>query len=154
LSFDGADGDPFSVSGTGWSEQGEQGPGTDLGHSSGAWGTKSQATAGATGNATVGCSTSDGAAYFQLAINPAGSNPSSFSVTASPGTVNTTSDATCGDNDWNNAGNAVSSHNQSLTERQPSAPLTEAKLPGEAVLKAEGRSSSVSAFQAHRPDKG
>lgn len=68
LSFDGGDGDPFAVSGDGWVEQDEQEAGTGTTNGSGTWGTKTQATAGATGNATIDTNVSDGAAYFQLAI--------------------------------------------------------------------------------------
>ncbi len=70
LSFDGGDGDPFSISGTGWAEQGELTAGTAGTDGAGVWGTKSVASAGGTVDATVGSAVSDGAAYFQLAINP------------------------------------------------------------------------------------
>ena len=70
LSFDGNDGNPFSVSGTGWSESDEQSAGTGAGTDA-CWGTKEQATAGLTGNATVGSSGSDGSAHAQIAIAPA-----------------------------------------------------------------------------------
>lgn len=72
LSFDGADGFPFSVSGTGWTEQGEievptSGGGNDA---SGCWGTRDLATAGGAGTATVTNSVSDGWVGFQFSIQP------------------------------------------------------------------------------------
>ena len=76
LVFDGADGFPFSVSGTGWTEtqEGETplGDGTDV---SGCWGNKDMATQGATGTATVSMSASDGHAFCQFAIAPAPVGP-------------------------------------------------------------------------------
>ena len=71
LSFDGGDGYPFSVSGTGWAQTAELQAGSAGSQSSGCWGEKEQTTAGATGDATVTSSISDGATYFQLAIAPA-----------------------------------------------------------------------------------
>ncbi|MBN1162480.1 hypothetical protein JXA34_01910 [Patescibacteria group bacterium] len=68
LSFDGGDGYPFSVAGTGWGERGEQTAGTGAENASGTWGTRDMATAGGTGSATVTCAVSDGAAYFQFAV--------------------------------------------------------------------------------------
>ena len=70
LGFDGGDGSPFSVSGTGWSESGDLANGTGAG-GGGCWGTKEQTTAGLTGDATVTSSTSDGSVFFQFAIAPA-----------------------------------------------------------------------------------
>ena len=71
LSFDGGDGYPFSVSGTGWTESDDHQSSTGGSVSSGCWGTKEQATAGLTGDATVSCSASDGQAYLQFAVAPA-----------------------------------------------------------------------------------
>jgi hypothetical protein len=72
LMSDGADMYPYSYSGTGWSKVDENG--TTGGSSTtvgGTWGTKDMASSGGTVNATVGCSVSDGASYFQIAILPA-----------------------------------------------------------------------------------
>jgi len=68
FSFDGADGDPFSVTGTGWSKSDEIQAGTGAANAGGTWGTKSQPTAGATGTVTVGSSSSDGSSGFQFAV--------------------------------------------------------------------------------------
>lgn len=70
LGFDGGDGAPFSVSGTGWAEVDEEQSGTGGADASGCFGTKDQASAGATGTATVTSSASDGAVYVQFAIAP------------------------------------------------------------------------------------
>lgn len=73
LSFDGGDGDPFTISGTGWAEEGELAAGTGTDNAGGVWGSKDMPTAGATGDVSVdmtGASGVDGAAYFQLAIKP------------------------------------------------------------------------------------
>jgi hypothetical protein len=69
MSFDGGDGAPFSVTSP-WTESAEQTNGAATTYNSGCWGTKVQATAGATGTASVTCALIDGAAYFQLAIRP------------------------------------------------------------------------------------
>jgi hypothetical protein len=69
LSFDGGDGALFSVASP-WTESAEQTNGATTLRNSGCWGTKAQATAGATGTASVTCAQTDGAAYFQLAIRP------------------------------------------------------------------------------------
>jgi len=66
--FDGGDGYPFSVAGTGWSESDEQQYDTAATTVSGCWGTKEQATAGATGTATVTASSNDGICGFQFAL--------------------------------------------------------------------------------------
>lgn len=71
LSFDGGDGDPFSVSGTGWSESAEAEAGTGAGNCGGCWGTKSQPTAGATGDATVTSNVSDQSTARQWALRGA-----------------------------------------------------------------------------------
>ncbi|USN87822.1 MAG: DUF2341 domain-containing protein [Candidatus Nomurabacteria bacterium] len=71
LAGDGGDTFPFTVSGTGWSESSEIQAGTGFGNAAGAWGTRDMTTAGATGNATVGMSVSDGASGFQFALTPA-----------------------------------------------------------------------------------
>jgi hypothetical protein len=72
LAFDGSDGVPFSISGTGWSQTAEikaenaiQSPGNEA---SGVWGEKEMPSAAATGTATVGSNKSDGAAAFQFTI--------------------------------------------------------------------------------------
>ncbi len=71
LSFDGGDGYTFDVSGTGWSEVDEHQTGTNgANDASGCFGSRELASQGSSGSATVGCSVSDGAAYFQLAIAP------------------------------------------------------------------------------------
>ena len=71
LGFDGGDGYPFSVAGTGWTESDEQQSQTGAGGCSSCWGTKEQATAGLTGDATVTASSGDGMSYVQFAIAPA-----------------------------------------------------------------------------------
>lgn len=71
LAFDGGDGDPFSVSGTGWTEEDELESGTAGSNAGGCWGSKDQASSGATGTATVTSDQSDGAQYFQVTIAPA-----------------------------------------------------------------------------------
>jgi len=71
-SHDGGDGAPFSVSGTGWSESDEQQSGTGSNDASGCWGTKGQATAGLTGDATVASTGSDGSTNIQFAVAPSG----------------------------------------------------------------------------------
>jgi len=69
VTFDGGDGAPFSVAGTGWTESAEA---TTGGRSSGCWGTKEQAAAAATGTATVTIGgVSDGLIGVQFAINEA-----------------------------------------------------------------------------------
>ncbi len=70
LSADGADTYPFSVSGTGWSESAEVFAGAGGTESAGTWGTRSMASAGATGAATVAFTVNDSASGFQFAINP------------------------------------------------------------------------------------
>ncbi len=72
LSFDGADGDPFSVSGTGWSELDEAESGTGISDTSGCFGTKDFVTRGLTVDAVVTSNVSDGSVGMQLAIAPAG----------------------------------------------------------------------------------
>ena len=72
FAFDGGDGDPFSVSGTGWSEFDEQEAGTGGGAGAGAIGTKDMTTAGATGDATIDITANDDAsAFMQFVIVPA-----------------------------------------------------------------------------------
>ena len=76
LGFDGADGDPFSISGTGFTETDEHESGTGANDAGGVFGEKDMgATQGATGTATVGTSISDGAASFQFAIAPPTAGP-------------------------------------------------------------------------------
>ena len=73
LSFDGGDGYTFSVSGTGWSEVDEyQTDTTGYSDVSGCFGSRDLASQGSSGDATVSCSASDGAGYFQIAIAPSG----------------------------------------------------------------------------------
>ncbi len=68
LMFDGGDGLPFGTP-AGWTEIDEEQISTAASTLSGVFGTKSHATAGATGTATVTSSVSDGAAYFQLTVD-------------------------------------------------------------------------------------
>lgn len=70
LAFDGGDGLPFSVSGTGWTESAEVQADTIFSGASGTWGTRAVATAGSTGTATVTADSSDGATYIQFAVAP------------------------------------------------------------------------------------
>ncbi len=72
LAFDGGDGFTFSVSGTGWAQKDEKQSGTAGSVSSGCWGARDLATSGASGTATVTPSVSDGAAWFQIALEPGG----------------------------------------------------------------------------------
>lgn len=72
LAFDGGDGPVFAVSGAGWSRSSELQAGTGAENASGTWGTKEQAIAGATGDATITPNISDGATMWQFAIAPAG----------------------------------------------------------------------------------
>ena len=71
FAFDGGDGAPFSVSGTGWSEFQEIVNGTGPTNGSGCMGQRDLAAAGPSGTATIACSTSDGCIGFQIAIAPA-----------------------------------------------------------------------------------
>jgi hypothetical protein len=71
LAFDGGDGYPFSVAGTGWVEQAEIQAGTGWGNASGCWGTKQQTSQGGAGTATVTSSVADGAVGIQFAVKPA-----------------------------------------------------------------------------------
>ena len=70
LSFDGGTADPFSVSGTGFILEDEQDAQNDFSGTSGCFGYKELNSIGGSGTAQINCSASDGAAYFQLAINP------------------------------------------------------------------------------------
>lgn len=79
LAFDGGDGDPFSVSGTGWTEQAEIEAGTGAGNASGCWGTKDQAAAGSAGTATVTSTASDTSTSRQFAIRGASSGQATVS---------------------------------------------------------------------------
>ena len=67
---DGGDTGPHSVSGTGWTETAEDLQGVSGGLAA-SWGTKGQASAGLTGDATVTFSATDGASGFQFGIAPA-----------------------------------------------------------------------------------
>lgn len=68
MAFDGGDGLPFSVAGTGWSEGGEIQVSTSSGSASGTWGTNDIASASAAGIATVTSNVSDGAVFVQFGI--------------------------------------------------------------------------------------
>jgi len=70
LSFDGGDGRPFSVSGTGWTESSEINQGSGANSWSGCFGSRDLVTAGDSGTATVSSDAVDGAAGFQIAIAP------------------------------------------------------------------------------------
>lgn len=70
LGFDGGDGSPFSVSGTGWAEDEDVTTGGGVNDASMTWGTKEVAAIGTTGSATVASTGNDGAAYFQFNIKP------------------------------------------------------------------------------------
>jgi hypothetical protein len=67
--FDGGDGDPFDVSGTGWSLGEEIGIGT-FGGASGGYALRQMSGSGATGTCVVEGNVSDGMAGFQFALNP------------------------------------------------------------------------------------
>ena len=71
FAFDGADGAPFSVSGTGWSKFQEIINGIAANGCSGCMGQRDLATAGASGTATISCSVTDGCIGAQIAIAPA-----------------------------------------------------------------------------------
>ncbi len=78
LAFDGGDGAPFSVAGTGWSESGDESAGGGPGGCDGTWGTLEKASFGATGDATVTSTASDKTQYLQFALQGAvagGANP-------------------------------------------------------------------------------
>jgi len=75
LSFNGADGYTYSVAGTGYSQEDQAQASGGSSGSSGCFGSRDLATAGASGIATVTCSVSDGAAFFQLAINAGAATP-------------------------------------------------------------------------------
>lgn len=68
--IDGGDAVAFSVSGTGWSEYDEEYSGTGSADACGVIGTKTQASAGLTGDATVSWTPSDGYVTIQFAIAP------------------------------------------------------------------------------------
>jgi len=68
VSFDGDDGDPFTVSTNGWTKVAEEDRAGD--GSSGVIGQKSIASAGGSGSARVDFSSSDGSVYCMLAIAP------------------------------------------------------------------------------------
>lgn len=72
LSFDGGDGDPFSVTaGVGWSKTAEIEAGTAGTNGGGCWGQKNIASAGGSGSVTIGSSVSDGSASMIIIISPA-----------------------------------------------------------------------------------
>ncbi len=71
-SFDGGDGNPFSVAGTGWAEVDEACTDTCLAaEAGGSWGTRDLASQGASGTATVTSTVDDGMVGFQFAVEPA-----------------------------------------------------------------------------------
>lgn len=70
LGFDGGDGAPFTVSGTGWSKVSEIQAGTGSANASGSFAAKTQTAAGATGACTFTTNVIDGSASFQFAIAP------------------------------------------------------------------------------------
>lgn len=75
--YDGADGNPFSISGAGWTESAEaqtSGGGNGAG---GAWGTRTLSAPGASGTATVGSNIKDGFSGFQFAVAAVVTPPSS-----------------------------------------------------------------------------
>ncbi len=74
--FDGGDGFPFSVSGAGWVEEGELQANTAGNTVSASFGLKDQASAAATGDATVTASVTDGIVGVQFALNEAAAAPS------------------------------------------------------------------------------
>lgn len=68
---DGSDTAPYSVAGTGWTEQAEvEQPADDAAGVGGVYGTKSITSAGSSGTATVTQTVNDGAIGFQIAIAP------------------------------------------------------------------------------------
>jgi|GEM_PF-2514985 len=92
LAGDGGDTYPFTVSGTGWTEDFEIQAGTGSGNCSGCIATKTMSTAGATGNCTFSLNVSDGGSGFQFGIRglQAGINsvtPSTFDMDESSITV-------------------------------------------------------------------
>jgi hypothetical protein len=77
--FDGGDGYPFTVSGTGWGKEDDGQSGTSgYSDASGVWGKKTMAGAGSTLDATIGASGSDGIVGVQLAIAPGGAPPAYY----------------------------------------------------------------------------
>ena len=87
FSFDGGDGFPFGISGTGWSESDDSQNRTDGNAASGSWGTKSLASTGASGTATVSSAVSDGGAGFQYAVAPASGAPATSLVIPRPASL-------------------------------------------------------------------
>ena len=71
FAFDGGDGVPYSVSGTGWSEFQEIQNGTGGPNGSGCMGQRDLASKGASGTALIACNVSDGCIGAQIAIAPA-----------------------------------------------------------------------------------
>lgn len=71
LTFDGGDGNPFTVAGTGWSESDEGNSGSGAGNVGFCWGTRGVAAIGATGDATVTSSVADTSVANQFAIRGA-----------------------------------------------------------------------------------
>lgn len=70
--FDGGDGYPFTISGTGWNKEDECQSAPSPVDASGVWGYKQMSgSQGATGTVTIGASNSDGFAGVQIAIAPA-----------------------------------------------------------------------------------
>jgi hypothetical protein len=73
--FDGGDAVAFSVSGTGWSEYDEEYSGTGSADACGSIGTKTVASEGLTGDATISWTPSDGYVTIQFAIAPGAAPP-------------------------------------------------------------------------------
>lgn len=74
--FDGGDGYPFTVSGTGWSKEDDGQSGTSgYSDASGVWGKKSMGAAGSTLDTTIGASASDGIVGIQIALAPTTAPP-------------------------------------------------------------------------------
>ena len=71
FAFDGGDGVPYSVTGTGWSEFQEVQNGTIGPNGSGCMGQRDLASQGASGTATIACNVTDGCIGAQIAIAPA-----------------------------------------------------------------------------------
>lgn len=83
---DGGDLAPFTVTGTGWTEEAEQQNSNSGTTAAQCFASKEQASSGSSTGATFGCSASDGAAYLQLAVAPttggASTTPKSVSASA------------------------------------------------------------------------
>ena len=71
FAYDGGDGPPYSVAGTGWSNFQTVINGTAAPNGSGCMGQRNLASQGASGTAAISCSATDGCIGFQIAIAPA-----------------------------------------------------------------------------------